>query len=246
MKFNVFQVLSGSSTIKNLNNLKQPSKLRIFLVSQFLKAAIRIISRANAEELKKVPSGGPLIICTNHINFLEVPVIQLELMPRKFRGFVKQETWKNPIMAFIFNTYRAIPVDRGGINKTAFDDIRTSLKEGYIIIVAPEGTRSGNGILQAGKPGIVSMALMTGAPILPLVHYGGEHFWDNFKHFRRTNINFRVGRPFVLKKDRKPNASIREEITHEIMFQMAELLPENLRGFYSDKSKQKTDFLNFI
>lgn len=237
MRSNAFRVRSGSSVIQ---------KLRFFIVSFLLKNLIRIIAKIDDDDLKNVPAEGPLLIAVNHINFLEVPILQLWFMPRKLRGFVKKETWDNPVMAFLFNTYRAIPVDRGGINKDAFREIRESLSEGYMIVVAPEGTRSGNGILSEGKQGLAAMALMTGTPILPVVHYGGQDFWENFKHFRRTPLKFKVGKPFNLKSDQKPNTVIRESMTREVMYQMAQLLPEELRGSYSDKSEITADYLDFL
>jgi len=226
-------------------NTCKPSKFRIFLLSLFIKTVLRIIARVDSRELKKIGPEGPMIICMNHINFLEVPLIQMKLMPRKMRGFVKQETWESPLMKYIFDTYRAIPVDRSGINMNAFREVRESLAEGDFITVAPEGTRSVTGILQDGKPGIVSMALMTGAPIIPVIHYGGEKFWENFRKFRRTRVEWKVGRPFYLEKKEKTDAVIRQKMTEEIMYQMAALLPEELRGAYSDLSKMTTKYLQF-
>lgn len=237
MRLNAFRALSGSSATE---------KLRVFLVSLFIKNIIRIIAKIDADDLKNVPAEGPLIIAVNHINFLEVPAVQMWFMPRKLRGFVKKETWDNPAMAFLCNTYRAIPVDRGGINRDAFREVREALSEGTMVVVAPEGTRSGNGILKEGKPGIVAMALMTGTAILPVVHFGGQDFWSNFKRFRRTPLIFKTGKPFSLKSDQKPNAEIREKMTREIMYQMAQLLPIELRGAYSDESGLTVDYLNFL
>ncbi|MBI9103801.1 MAG: 1-acyl-sn-glycerol-3-phosphate acyltransferase [Spirochaetales bacterium] len=224
----------------------KPSRFRIFIITLFIKTVLRIITRVDSSEFSKINREGPMIICMNHINFLEVPLIQVKLMPRRMRGFVKKETWESPLMKYLVDTYRAIPVDRGGINMNAFREVRESLAEGDFIVVAPEGTRSVTGILQDGKPGIVSMALMTGAPILPVIHYGGEKFWENFRKLRRTRVEWKVGHPFYLNKAEKTDASIRKEMTDEIMYQMALLLPEEMRGPYADLSKMTSKHLKFI
>ncbi len=222
-----------------------PGKVRIYITTILLKTVIRTICRVDARELSKIDTKGPMVISINHINFLEVPLIQTWLMPRKMRGFVKKETWENPIMRFLLNTYNAIPVERGGVNKVAFREVREALKEEKFICIAPEGTRSGTGVLQEGKPGITAMALMTGAPITPLVHYGGENVWSNLKRFKRTRITLKVGAPFYLESEKKTDSVIRDEMTREVMYQMASLLPEDLRGLYSDASRKTTNYLRF-
>ncbi len=190
-----------------------------------------------------------MILIINHINFLEVPLIQVCMMPRKMRGLVKNETWRNPILRFFLNTYHAIPIYRKGVNISAFREVKKYLAEGEFICLAPEGTRSGNGILHEGKAGITTMALMTGAPIIPVVHYGGEDIWKNLKRFRRTKVTFKVGRPFLLKttgKIGKVTSKTRKEITKEVMCQMALLLPKEMRGIYSDLSNISADYLLFL
>ena len=205
-----------------------------------------MISKVDSRELEQIATRGPMILSMNHINFLEVPLIQAWLMPRKMRGFVKRETWNNRFMSFLFNTYRAIPVDRGGSNMQAFREVKSSLEEEYFICIAPEGTRSGNGVLQEGKPGITMMALMTGAPIMPVIHYGGQDIWKNLKRLKRTPVHWKTGRPFRIKTENKPDSSVRDEITKEIMYQMAILLPEELRGQYSDLSSMTSRHLEFL
>jgi 1-acyl-sn-glycerol-3-phosphate acyltransferase len=195
--------------------------------------------------MKRITGSGPMIIAINHINFLEVPVIQTELYPRIMRGMVKQETWKNPAMHFLLDTYRAIPVFRGGANLSAFRSAADTLKRGDFICIAPEGTRSGTGILQEGKAGLAHLALLSGSLIQPVVHHGGENFWKNLKHFRRTPFILKVGRPFRLKTEGRTTAEIREVMTREIMYQLAELLPEELRGPYSDLSAKSAGYIEF-
>jgi 1-acyl-sn-glycerol-3-phosphate acyltransferase len=109
------------------------------------------------------------------------------------------------------------------------------LEEGLILGLAPEGTRSGDGRLQQGKPGTVLLALRSGAPLLPVVHHGGELFWRNLARLRRTEFHIVVGQPFHLEAEGvKVTRQVRRQMIDEIMFQMAALLPPGNRGVYSD------------
>ncbi len=213
--------------------------LKFIFATFFLKTIIQILCKVDSEEISKIPLTGPGVIMINHVNFLEVPLIQVYMVPRKMRGLVKKETWKNPFLRYFLNIYNAIPINRGAVNKETFKETYNALKAGNFICIAPEGTRSTNGILRKGKSGITAIALKGDAPIYPVVHTGGEKIWNNIKHFKRTKITLKVGKPFQIKKINRINRTVRDQITHEIMYHMAELLPEDKRGFYSDFSKNQ-------
>ena len=120
------------------------------------------------------------------------------------------------------------------------------LAAGYILGLAPEGTRSGDGRLQPGQPGVVLLALHSGAPVLPVVYYGGERLQHNLKRLRRTDFNIRVGRPFYLAAGGvRVTHAVRQQMTDEIMYQMAALLPPPYRGVYVDLGAATENFLRF-
>jgi len=207
-------------------------KIRRALTNTFLKTVLTILCRIDRTAIENIPAEGPVIICINHINFLDAPLIQVVLHPRIIRGFAKKETWDTPFLRFIFNTFDAIPIDRGSVDLKAFREVVKTMEEGRFLCMAPEGTRSVNGSLGKGQPGVVAMALKTGAPILPLVHYGTEKFWYNFKHFKRTPITLRAGELIYLNSPGKVTSEAREQMTDEIMLQLASLLPVEMRGYY--------------
>jgi 1-acyl-sn-glycerol-3-phosphate acyltransferase len=187
-----------------------------------------------------------MLVAFNHINFLEVPILVAHSYPLLVTGLVKEETWDNPIFSFIFNTYRAIPIDRRGAFTKAFRRVFRAIEQDYFVCIAPEGTRSKNGVLGRGKAGIIQLALDADVPILPVAHYGGENIWKNIKHLRRTPVCFKAGRPFRIKCEGKPGREERDEITAEMMGQMAKLLPQNMRGIYAEQAERETKHLDFI
>ena len=215
------------------------------VVRTSIKRVTRILCRVDDAQLAKVPARGPLILVANHINFLEVPLLYTHLHPRPLAGFAKIETWNNPAMAFLFDLFGAIPLRRGEADMAAIRRGLEALEAGHILAVAPEGTRSGHGRLQRGHPGVVMLALRSGAPLLPMVYYGGESLRRNLTSLRRTDFHIVVGNPFCLNAQGKVTREMRQQMTDEIMYQMAALLPPDYRGHYSDLSAATETYLGF-
>jgi 1-acyl-sn-glycerol-3-phosphate acyltransferase len=217
------------------------------IVNTTIKGVTRVLCRIDDQQLSLVPRQGPLILVANHINFLEVPVVFTRLQPRPVTGLVKSETWDNRAMAVLFNIWGGIPLRRGEADVSAYHQALEALMNGKIVAVTPEGTRSGHGRLQRGHPGIVTLALRSGAPLLPLVYYGNEQFRSNIVRLRRTDFQIRVGRPFYLEAgERRAMRQVRQVITDEIMYQLAMLLPASYRGEYNNLDAATQNYLRFL
>jgi len=217
------------------------------VVNTSIKGMTRILCRVDTRELASVPEQGPLLLVANHINFLDAPVVYTHLLPRPMTGFVKAETWENPAMGFLFNIWGGIPIKRGEVDMEALNQALAALSAGKIFAVAPEGTRSGDGQLKRGYPGITTLAMHSQAPILPLAYYGGEKFRDNVRRLRRTDFHIAVGRPFTLEiGEEKVVRHVRQAITDEIMYQIAILLPPAYRGEYANIEAATQKYLRFI
>ena len=216
-------------------------------VNLVLKGLINFLCKVDSREfVEALRNNEPLLVITNHINFLEVLILATHSYPVYVSGLAKSETWKNPIFAFIFNTYKAVPINRTGSFSEAFKRVRESIDNGFFMCITPEGTRSKNGILQKGKAGIVHLALDAKVPILPVAHYGGERIWKNIRRLKKTDFHFRTGRPFRINYEGRPSHDEREKILSEVMGQIACLLPEQMRGIYAAQTNNECKYLEFI
>ena len=205
--------------------------------NSLLRVGTDILCRIDKQDFPKVPQHGPIIIVINHIGSLEVPLLFTHLQPRKMIGLAKVETWDNAIMGWLFSMWDAIPVRRGEADMDAYRACLEVLKQGNILAIAPEGTRSYNGRVLRAKPGVALIALRSGAPILPIAHWGVENFPSNVKKARQTDFHVRVGRLFTLDiNSEKVTSILRQELADEIMGQVAALLPERYHGEYSGKT----------
>ena len=122
-----------------------------------------------------------------------------------------------------------------------------ALEEGQILAVAPEGTRSGNGQMQRGLAGMTLVLLRAGThiPVYPVAYIGLEHFWPNIKRLRRTPVQIVVGQPFyVCPPEARASREVREQITTEMMGQIAALLPPENRGVYAEQVIKSPQYLS--
>ncbi len=220
--------------------------LTSLVVNSTIKTITRAICRVDDSQLGRIPPAGPLILVANHVNFLEVPLIFTHLQPRPLTGLVKAETWDNPFFNVLFNIWGGIPIRRGEADLSAFRKALEALAQGQILAIAPEGTRSRSGKLQKGHPGVVLLALRSHAPLLPVGYYGSEKFWENFQAFKRTDFKISVGNPFTIREPGEHlSRSLRRQITDEVMYQLAAILPRHYRGHYADLTQATEHYLEF-
>lgn len=210
-------------------------------VSAFVKILCRI---DGAETFDAIPEHGPLILVTNHVNFLEIPVLRKYFGSRRVIGLAKAEAWENPLLKKILDMWEAIPIRRGENDIAALRRSLAVLKEGRILGLAPEGTRSRDGRLQRGHSGAVTIALKSGAPLMPIAYWGGEKVKDYMKRLRRTPFHLNSGEPFRIVTDGlRVTSEIRQQIVDEIMTQIAKLLPEEYRGVYTDRVGTESQYI---
>jgi 1-acyl-sn-glycerol-3-phosphate acyltransferase len=217
-----------------------------WFVDKVTKFGLEIMCRIDGEELKMVPNHGPLIAYTNHIGSVEVPLIYTQLLPRKMTGLAKIEHWDSPFYRWIFTLWGAIPLKRDEADIEAMNKSLGALAQGYILGLAPEGTRSRTGTLDRAHPGIVTLGLHSNAPLLPIAHWGGENLRANLKRFRRTDFHVRVGRVIRLdSQGEKVTKANRQQMADELMYQLARLLPEKYRGGYTDLDNASEKYIKF-
>jgi 1-acyl-sn-glycerol-3-phosphate acyltransferase len=208
------------------------------------KGLVRTICRVDDAQLERVPERGPIILVLNHVNIMEIPLIYTHLQPRPYTGLVAAHRWDRFWTRWLVEQCGAIPLRRGQADVSALRLGMNALEEGKILAVAPEGTRSGDGLLRKGRPGVALLAVRSDAPIIPLAHFGSENYTRNLARFRRSDFHIAVGDPFRLKiPESQVTRQIRGQMTNEIMYRLAALLPPSYRGVYSDLAKATEDYI---
>ncbi|MEM5773797.1 MAG: lysophospholipid acyltransferase family protein [Anaerolineaceae bacterium] len=221
------------------------------IIHWLIRSILRLLLVVHDEQIARIPQSGPLLVITNHVNFLELPLVVTHFGKRPLVGVAKVESWDNPIKRYLFDMWNGIPVRRGEADRTALRQVLDALAQGKIVGLAPEGTRSYHGGLQEGQPGVLLMALRSGAPVQPLALYGHEIFWQNLRKLKRTHVYFAAGNPFYIEEHEANgerailSREVREKMIREVMYQMAALLPPKNRGMYADLENATSDYLRF-
>lgn len=208
------------------------------LYYQLLKSIVRLIFRLLTDwkvvGLENVPPDGPFISVSNHTHWLDPPLIMASLPCRVYP--LTADKWRRrPVVGQLMASVGAIFVLRGEVDRRALRKAMEVLKQGRVLGVAPEGTRSKTGALQRGRGGAAYIACLTGVPLVPVGVIGVEKALSELKHLRRPHVKVVIGQPFTLPPlPREPGGKSErlKEYTTQIMHRIAELLPEEYRGIY--------------
>jgi 1-acyl-sn-glycerol-3-phosphate acyltransferase len=184
-----------------------------------------------------------VILASNHQSYLDILLCGYICVPRKYThiGQVDRENkgWSG-IRDFIYSIGEVIPVNRKDDNskKFAFNKAVEFLKNGYSLVIYPEGTRTRNGMVGEGKWGVAKFFLETEVPILPMGIKGAfELFPPGEKPKIKKNIRLNIGKPLFFKeefekakglaRDSKEYEEICIEITKKVMEEIKKLTYEN-------------------
>ena len=204
----------------------------------FMRVAFRLAVDLHIDGMSNVPRTGPLIVAINHSSFID-PLLVGSFVPRDVVMMSKSENFHLPFWGPIVTWYGAFPIHRGEADREAIKKALEVLREGGALLMAPEGTRSVDGQLQAGHDGLALIAARTRAPVLPFVIAGAKPVSRNVRRLKRSTVHVQVGQP-LLFEGRNPRPS-REELarfTDQIMLRMAALLPPEQRGVYRERLEQ--------
>ncbi len=203
-------------------------------IQRVLQFIIPIVVHLDIRGLEYLPERGPAIIAPNHVGWFDV-----FLLPAYSKAppvtFAADKWNKVPLINLFFRHFgQAIFVTRGAPDRKALTAAMRALKDGRVLGVAPEGTRSHDGILRKGHDGAAWLASRTDATIIPIAMWGHEKIFSDWFHFRRPHVYFHVGEPFRLPPEaRKARGKELGQYTDMIMHRIAEMLPPDRRGYYA-------------
>jgi 1-acyl-sn-glycerol-3-phosphate acyltransferase len=183
-----------------------------------------------------LPEGGPLLIVANHFSFID-PVLMVRVSPWPLEfigGFNLPHA--PPMVRWIPKMWGYYPVFRGTGSRLALRAAEAVLKQGGVLGIYPEAGNWAT-VLRPARPGAAFIATRTGARLLPMGFDGLPHVFPKLRQGERAEVTVRIGEPFgpfrVEGRGRKRRRQL-DEIGHVIMGRIAELLPPERRGHYSE------------
>lgn len=139
---------------------------------------------------ENVPSSGPVIVCSNHIGWID-PVVLAMVIPLRVSFMAKEELFRYPVFGGVLLRVGAFPVKRGKSDRNAVRIASAVLKNGGVLGMFPEGTRSRTGEMGKGHNGAAYLAIRNGAAVLPVGIAGP------YRLGRPVRVS--VGKPIVLE-----------------------------------------------
>lgn len=120
-----------------------------------------------------VPRTGGFIVAANHASYLDIPLLGCGMWRRAwFLG--RSDLFPVPGLNVVCQWLGWIPLRTGRLDRDAFSKAVTLIKEGKVVVIFPEGSRSLDGRLQSPKPGIGVIVAQTGCPVVP-AYLKGTH-----------------------------------------------------------------------
>jgi 1-acyl-sn-glycerol-3-phosphate acyltransferase len=195
-----------------------------------------LIADIEIKGIEKLPEGN-VIVAANHLGRLDTAAL-LCILDREDIIMPVAEKYKNhPLYGAIGRAANAIWLNRFEADYSAFRQILDRMKQGGILVIAPEGTRSKTEALQEGKMGVAFLAGKSGYPVLPVAVTGTEdrRVIANLKRFRRSRITATAAELIYIDLPKgKGREEAMRQATDEIMCQIAALLPEKYWGVYAN------------
>ena len=183
------------------------NKLLSWFCYIFLKPIVKLIWIKEVKGIENIPKSN-FILAANHQSHWDQVITAYLCVPRSFTylGQIdKYSGFEAFLRNFLYFIAGVIPVHRYDeeSKKKAIKNCVERLKKGEILIMYPEGTRSKDGKIHEGKPGIAKIYLETGIPILPVAIKGNFEIMPVGKSFPKLKkiVKINVGKPLEFKKE---------------------------------------------
>jgi len=195
------------------------------------------IGRVELIGWENIPAKRGYVIAANHIGRLDAALAYYIFDRRDIIMVVAEKYEKYAFFRWLVRITNGMFIDRYNADIGAIRAMLRRLKQGELLAITPEGTRSRSGNLIEAKPGGIYLAWKAGVPILPTAITGTEDsvVKDRLKHFKRLQIKAVAGQPFTLPPiEGNDRDAAMQQYTDEVMCRIAMLLPPERRGFYAD------------
>ncbi|MQG69552.1 MAG: 1-acyl-sn-glycerol-3-phosphate acyltransferase [SAR202 cluster bacterium] len=209
----------------------------VYPLCNFLqKGTLRIFGDWKVTGAENVPPTGPLVIVANHMSNMDPSLLAVSIS-RRIRFLAKDGLFKLRVAEWFLRSYGAFPVNREGVDVSAYRWTLDQIKSGGVIVLFPEGTRNHGRLIQA-KSGVANLVMRTKAPILPVGITGTERLGSIFRVLNPTGrIRVNIGEPFSLPDNEgKPGKDVMESMMTMVMHKITDLLPEEYHGVYTRAS----------
>jgi 1-acyl-sn-glycerol-3-phosphate acyltransferase len=148
---------------------RHPARYLLYPLRPLARTVIRRRVKVRIRDGQKLPRSGAVILASNHVGVADGPLLAI-FAPRPVHALTKQEMFKGFMNGFLLGAGQ-IPLDRFNADPLAVKRCLRVLRSGNVLGIFPEGSR-GSGEFDRFHTGAAYLALVTGAPIVPVVQFG--------------------------------------------------------------------------
>jgi 1-acyl-sn-glycerol-3-phosphate acyltransferase len=146
---------------------------------------------------KNIPDTGGVLMVSNHQSHLDPPLVGIGC-PRRMNYVARQTLFSFAPFGWLIHSVGAFPIDREGVGLGGIKESLKRLKRGEMVLIFPEGTRTKDGSIARFRPGFTTLAVRSGAAILPLAIEGAFQVWPRWRKFPgRGKIRVCYGAPIL-------------------------------------------------
>lgn len=200
-------------------------KLGYWLGHCFFKAvahgffAYKVVGKENLE----LP-GGALLVC-NHASFMDPPLVGIAF-DDEIHYLARKTLMSNPLAKAVYRSWNSIPVDQDKPDMSSLKAVVRLLKQGEKVLVFPEGSRTADGKLQTGQPGVGLIVSKAQTPVIPMRLFGTrEALPYGSSMFQPAEVTLVVGKPWRYEPAnyRETGKELYQKISMELMAEIDQL-----------------------
>ncbi|PZC50982.1 MAG: 1-acyl-sn-glycerol-3-phosphate acyltransferase [Chloroflexi bacterium] len=206
------------------------------------RGAISVFGDLEVTGKENVPRKGALIVVSNHLSDTDPGILNASI-PRRVQYMAKADLFRNPLVHHLFRAYGAFPINETGQEHYSINESLRILSRNGAMGIFPEGAKNPNSLGRA-MLGTALIAMLSGAPILPIGITGTESLGNFFRLcYPKGHFKITIGEPFIPRDSGR--SRLRENVealTDTIMEHIAALLPERYRGIYDSAWKGERSY----
>jgi 1-acyl-sn-glycerol-3-phosphate acyltransferase len=151
-----------------------------------IRGIFRSVFKIRAFNIENIEGLEGAIFASNHRSHLDPPTLN-SLVKEPLYFIAKKELFEAPIIGFLYNHMRAIPIQRGSGDFQAIGKAIELLNMGCNVAIFPEGKRAPTGEFLKPKTGVGIMVVKTKKPVVPI-------------YIENTDVNFPIGAKYPVPR----------------------------------------------
>jgi len=203
----------------------------------------RLMNALRWQGAENVPGTGPAILAANHQSFLD-PVLIGTAVNRRIVYLAWEYYYRLPVVGALMRMYDTIPVDLDAPTPAVLPRMLGALREGRLCGIFPEARRTPDGLIGEPMQGAATLALRSGAPLIPVTIMGAYRAWPRGRPLpgpAPISLYFGQAVPVerICAEHRGSPRELRAAVTRELMLRIADGFAELGRPDLARASRQR-------